>query len=330
VCQTLLEKLRAIPGVRQATFSENGLFSGTESGSAIKIDGQQMPNEDDRVVRFDQVGPGYFTNVGIRMLAGRDFADTDDARAPRVVVINESMARFYFGERNPIGHVVHDNIAGHEVALTIIGVSAETRDHDVRPLENRRRMYVSFMQPIDGLTGVNYELRTLGDPAAIGNLVRAAVREVDPKLSIASLKPLTTLIDESVLRERMVAKLSVLLGVLAVVLASVGLYGVLAYSVTRRTNEIGIRMAIGAFPRDIVWMVLRETFGLVAIGIALGVPIALMLSRYIESLLYGLTSGDGATIAGVVVLMVAIALIAAIAPSRRAAGVDPLRALRYE
>jgi predicted permease len=329
VCQRLLEKIRAVPGVRVATFSENGLFSGTESGSSIRIDGQQKATPADRNVRFDQVGSGYFTNVGIRLVAGRDFTDQDDAHAPRVAVINESMAKFYFGDQNPIGHII--NYEGPDkFTLTIIGVASDTRDHDVRLLRNTRRMYVSFMQPVDGLTGANYEMRTIGDPAAMAAQIRAVVRELDPKMPINSLKPLTTMIDESVLRERMIAKLSVLLGLVAVVLASVGLYGVLAYSVTRRTTEIGIRMAIGAFPRDIVWMVLRETFGLVAIGILVGIPIALALSRYIESLLYGLTSGDGLTIAGVVGLMVAIALIAAIAPSRRAAGVDPLRALRYE
>jgi predicted permease len=329
VCQTLLQKMRALPGVRMATFSENGLFSGTESGTHIRIDGQVLPNEDDRLVRFDQVGAGYFTNVGIRLLAGRDFTDRDNASAPRVAVINENMARFYFGDRNPIGHVI-EHAAGDPFTVTIIGVSADTHDHDVRAQDPPRRMYVSFLQPIDGLTAANYELRTRADPAALTAQVRAAVREVDAKMPVTSIKPLTTLIDESVLRERVIAKLSLLFGTLAVVLASVGLYGVLAYSVTRRTNEIGIRMAIGAFPRDIVWMVLRETFSLVAIGIALGVPIALALSRYIESLLYNLTPTDPLTLTAVLLLMIAIALLAAIAPSRRAAGIDPLRALRYE
>jgi len=330
VCQTLLDKLRAVPGVTVATFSENGLFGGTESGATVRVDGQEMPNQSDRLVHFDQVGSGYFTNVGIRLLAGRDFTDRDDASAPRVVVINESMAKLYFGDRNPIGHVVTLGDPPERVDLTIIGVSADTRDHGVRPLPNTRRMYVSFMQPIDGLTGANYELRTLGDPSALIPQVRAAVVAVDPRLQINSIKPLTTLIDQSMLRERMVARLSLLLGIVAAVLASVGLYGILAYSVTRRTNEIGIRMAIGANAGDIVWMVLRETFGLVAIGIVTGIPIALGVSRYVESLLYNLRATDAPTIAVVILLMVAIALIAAIAPSRRAATVDPLRALRHD
>jgi predicted permease len=328
-CQRLLEKIRTLPGVRVATFSENGLFSGTESGSRIRIDGQQAANDRDRLVYFDQVGAGYFTNVGIRLLAGRDFTEQDDAHAAHAVVINESMAKFYFGDRNPIGHLVQYE-GTDKFTLTIVGVSADTRDHSIRPRDLKRRMYVSFLQPIDGLTGANYEVRTAVDPTVMAAQLRAAVADIDRKLPVNSIKPLTTLIDESVLRERMIARLSVLLGIVAAVLASVGLYGVLAYSVTRRTNEIGIRMAIGAFPRDIVWMVLRETFVLVAVGIAIGIPIALGLSRYIETLLYGLTPNDALTIAAVAVLMVAIALVAAIAPSRRAAGVDPLRALRYE
>jgi predicted permease len=327
-CQTLLEKIRALPGVRAATFSENGLFSGTESGASIRIDGYTPPDERASSVRFDQVGPGYFSNLGIPLRLGRELTEADHATAPRVVVINDVMAKFYFGDRNPIGQVVHSNGADG-FALTIVGVVADARDHSLRdPVQ--RRMYVSFLQPVDGLTTANYEVRTAVDPAVMATQLRAAVTSVAPRMPILRIKPLSTLVNESILRERMIARLSVLLGVVAVVLASVGLYGVLAYSVARRTSEIGIRMAIGAFPRTIVWMVLRETFALVAIGVVVGVPLALGASRYVESLLYGLTPTDAVTIVGVIALMTAIALVAAFAPARRAARVDPLRALRYE
>jgi ABC-type antimicrobial peptide transport system permease subunit len=166
--------------------------------------------------------------------------------------------------------------------------------------------------------------------AAVSAQLRVAVREVTPKMPILGIKPLTALIDESVLRERMIARLSVLFGIIAVLLASVGLYGVLAYSVVRRTNEIGIRIAIGADPRDIVWMVVRETLLLMAVGVAVGVPAALGLSRYVETLLFGLKPNDSATIGAVLALMIAVSLAAALVPARRAAGVDPLRAVRYE
>jgi predicted permease len=328
VCQTLLEKIRALPGVRAVTFSENGLFSGTESGTSIRIDGYTPPDDGARRVRFDQVGPGYFTNVGIPIRLGRDLTDADTAGAPRVVVINDRLASFYFGSSNPIGRVIHVGRV-NTVDLTIVGVAADARDHSLRD-DLPRRMYVSFMQPIDGLTGANFEVRTAVDSAVMATQLRATVASVAPRMPVSGIKPLDTLVNESLLRERMIAKLSVLMGIVAVVLASVGLYGVLAYTVARRTGEIGVRMAVGAFPRDIVWMMLRETFVLVLAGILAGVPIALGLSRYVASLLYGLTPNDAVTIVGVAMLMTIVALVAAIAPARRAARVDPVRALRYE
>ena len=321
----LLERVRALPGVTAATFSENGLFSGTESGASVTVEGFKPASRADSVVRFDQVGPGYFTNVGIPLLLGRDFSESDNERAPRVAVINDSMARFYFPNQNPLGRL----ITSDDVAVTIVGVSTNARDHGLRD-DVRRRMYVSYLQPIDGLTTANFEVRTAVPPAQMTPLLRASVREVAPSMPVLSIKALTRLIDESVVQERLIASLSVLFGIVAVVLASVGLYGVLAYSVVRRTNEIGIRMAIGAFPRNIVWMVLRETLILVAAGVVCGIPIALGLSRFVESLLFGLEPNDALTIAAVALLMVVIALVAATAPARRAARIDPLVALRYE
>ncbi len=325
VCVRLLDRVRAIPGVTAATFSENGLFSGTESGASVTIEGFTPASRADGVVRFDQVGPGYFTNVGIPLLLGRDFSASDNEHAARVVVINDSMARFYFPNQNPLGKL----ITSDDVAMTIVGVSANARDHGLRD-EVRRRMYVSYLQPIDGLTTANFEVRTRMSPAQMTPVLRAAVREIAPAMPVLTIKALTRLIDESLVQERLIARLSVLFGVVAVVLASVGLYGVLAYSVVRRTNEIGIRMAIGAFPRNIVWMVLRETLLLVAAGTVCGIPVALGLTRFVSSLLFGLRPNDALTIGAVVLLMLLIALVAAMGPARRAARIDPLRALRYE
>jgi putative ABC transport system permease protein len=328
VAMTLLERLRTVPGLTSITFSENGLFSGTESGARIRIDGYTPAKDDDASVRFDQVGPRYFTHVGIPLLLGRDIDETDRGTGTRGIVINENMARFYFGDANPIGRVVH--YEGRDpFVLTIVGVSKNARDHGLRE-DVERRMYVSFLQPVDGVISLNYELRTSVRPVDMNAQLRAAVRDVSPRIPVVSIKALTTLIDETLLQERIIARLSAVFGLVAVGLASVGLYGVLAYSVTRRTNEIGIRMAVGAFSRDIVWMVLRETMGLVVLGIAIGLPVALALSRFIESLLFGLRPNDALTIAGVVGLMLCIALLAAAGPARRAARVDPLRALRYE
>lgn len=328
VGKDLLDKIRAIPGVRSATFSENGLFSGTESGAPVRIEGYPPASEADRRVRYDQVGPGYFTNVGIPILAGRDFADTDNAANERVAVINQNMAQFYFADSNPIGRqIFYEGTA--RATVTVVGVAGNARDHSLRD-QVYRRMYVSFMQPIDGLTGANYEVRTAINAAEMAKQLRAAVAEVAPEMPVIRIEPLTTLMDQTMLRERTIARLSVLFGVLAVVLASVGLYGVLTYSVSRRTNEIGLRIAIGAEPRRIVWTVLRETFAPVAGGILIGVPIAAALSRYVETLLFNLKRNDALTISAAIVLIILIAAVAGLVPARRAAKIDPLRALRHE
>jgi predicted permease len=327
---SLLERIREIPGVTAVTFSENGLFSGTESSAAVDVEGYKAADEQATVVRFDQVGPGYFTHVGIPIIAGRDIADGDQPSSPRVAVINEQMARFYFGDQNPLGRIIsYQDGAGAATAITIVGVARNARDHGLRE-EIQRRMYVPFMQPIDGLTGASYEVRTARDSATMARQLRNAVAAVSPRMQITSLQPLTTLIDQSLLNERITARLSLLFGFVAVTLAIIGLYGVLAYSVSRRTSEIGIRIAVGAARWRVVWMVVRETLILVAAGLLIGVPLAAGLGGLVSSQLFGLAATDGLTIAIAVALMIVVACAAAIVPSRRAAGVDPVRALRYQ
>ena len=327
---SLLERIRQIPGVTAVTFSENGLFSGTESSAAVDVEGYKAADEEAKVIYFDQVGPGYFTHVGIPIVAGRDIADSDVPSSPRVAVINETMARFYFGDQNPVGRIVsYEDSPGTTTAITIVGVARNARDHSLRD-DVQRRMYVPFMQPIDGLTGANYEVRTALDSATMGRQLRSAVAAVSPRMQVTSLQPLTTLIDQSLLNERITARLSLLFGGVAVALAVIGLYGVLAYLVTRRTSEIGIRIAIGARRWRVVWMVLRETLIMVGFGLAIGIPVAIGLGGLVSSQLFGLAATDGMTIAFAVALMIVVACAAAIVPSRRAAGIDPVRALRYQ
>jgi predicted permease len=328
VAQRVLEKLRAVPGITGATYSDNGLFAERESGARIRVNSFTPSSPEDSTARFDQVGPGYFSTVGIPILLGRDFADTDTANTPRVTVINESMARHYFGKRNPLGATVFYD-SRLKFALTVIGVAKDVRDHVVRD-QPRRRFYVSYMQPVDGQMGTDYEIRSTLSTLVLDRQIRQAVRSVSPRLSIEFIQPVKKSIDNSMIREYLIARLSILFGLLSLLLGCAGLYGIMAYSVARRTQEIGIRIAIGGQPRTVVWTVVSETLLLVASGLAAGIPIALSLSRYLQSLLFGLKPADFWSISFVVLIIGLMALVASVIPARRAIQIDPVVALRCE
>jgi predicted permease len=328
ISERLLENIRALPGVTAASYSDNGLFASKESGARVRIDGFKPGSAKDSVARFDQVGPGYFATIGVPILLGRDIALSDTANAPRVAVINQSMAKFYFGKRNPIGQTLfYDNRL--KFALTIVGVAKDVRDHMVRD-EPFRRFYVSYRQPVDGQMGADYEIRTPVDYGVMAKAVRAAIYQVSPRMPIIRVELLTNSIEDSMMTERLIAKLSVFFGILALVLGGVGLYGIMAYAVARRTQEIGLRMAVGANAGNVVWMVMRDTLMLVAAGLAAGVPLALGLSRYLQSLLFGLKPMDGLSLGLVILAMSLTAVLASLLPARRAVRIDPLIALRNE
>lgn len=324
----LMHRFSTIPGVRSVTFSENGLFSGTESATRIIAEGFTPASDDDRAARFDQAGPGYFTNVGVPLLLGRDFTEHDGPGAPRVTIINDTMARFYFANRSPIGKHIDVSVPG-DVTLEIVGVARDVQDHDLRngPL---RRFYVSYLQPIDGITTANFEISAAGNMASLFGPIRAEVEQFDPKLQVISLKTAQALVDESILTERLIAKLSSFFGALALLLAAIGLYGVMSYTVARRTTEIGVRVALGAQRRDVATLVLADIVRLIAIGSVVGVIIALLLAHYVESLVFGLNPHDTLTIIAAVVVLTVIGLVAGYLPARRAARIDPILALRAE
>jgi predicted permease len=329
ISQRVLERIRELPGVIAASYSDNGLFADRESGTRIRIPGYQPTTRADAIVRFDQVGPDYFHTVGIPILLGRDIADSDTAKAPRVAVINESMAKFYFGKRTPVGQTIFYDGRTVHFTLTIVGVSRDVRDHLVRDAPPRR-FYVSYMQAVDGQMGADYEVRTRVDAAVMERQIRSAVRAVSPRLPIVHFRRLTDQIEDSMIIERLIAKLSIFFGLLALVLGCVGLYGIMAYSIVRRTQEIGIRVALGASSQAVIWMVVREAMFLVIVGLAAGVPLALGLGRYLQSLLFGLKPMDTLSIAAVILAMALMALAAVLFPARRALRIDPLTALRDE
>jgi predicted permease len=323
----LLERVESIRGVRSASLSFMGLLGGGSWGNKISVQGY-TPRPNETMHTFaNAVGPKYFETMGMSLLLGRAFTPQDNEHAPKVAVVNESMARRYFGSENAIGK--RFGLGGPENSgrIEIVGVVRDAKYISLR--EGPRPMtYLPFLQYPAPLTEL--EVRTAGIPTVLSDSIRQAVRAVDQNLPVLEVTTLADQVDSSLIRERLFAKLSSAFSLLAVALSCLGLYGLMAYSVARRTSEIGLRLALGAERRDVLWMVLREVLVLVLIGVAIGVPAALAGTQVISSFLFGLTPSDPTTIAVAAVLMVAVAALAGYLPARRASRVDPMVALRCE
>jgi predicted permease len=277
---------------------------------------------------MNQVTPGYFEALGIHILAGRGFMSKDTANSPKVALVNESFVKRYFGASPAVGRRVGlGSDPGTPTDIEIIGVVNDTKYENLRE-EIPREMYLCDAQR--GASSKVVYVRTERDPENAFATIRAVVHDLAPALPITGMKTLTRQLDESLVTERMVATLSSVFGALATVLAIIGLYGVMAYMVTRRSREIGIRMALGAMRGNVVWLVMREVLTLVGIGIAVGLPAAFALTHLVESQLYGVKASDPAAMALATALLAAVALLAGYIPARRAAGFDPVRVLRYE
>jgi predicted permease len=327
--QNLLERVRLLPGVRTATFSENGLFSGTESALDVDIEGFTPASDGDKEARFDQIGPGYFTGVGIPILLGRDMSERDVPGATPVVIINDTMAKFYFHGTSPIGKHIRSGIPEAKFDLDIVGVVRTAQDHDFRA-KPVRRFYVSYLQPIDGITAANFEIRTVGNPGTAMAMLRNEAQSFNRNLPIISIKDVRELMDSSLVAERLIAKLAGAFAALAILLAAIGLYGVMSYAVSRRTNEIGIRMALGAAASSVRGMVLRESILLIGAGSIIGIAAAVGLTRLIKSFLFGLTAMDPISFGAAAALLIVVGALAGYIPARRASKIDPMIALRYE
>jgi len=326
LCRRLLERVSAVPGIQAATLSQNGLFSGHESSTTdLNVLGFVPQRPENR--RFDQdvVGPGYFATLGIRVLAGRDFSPQDSETAPKVLIFNEALARFYFPDGSAVGRKV--NLQGS--VWEIIGVVRDARDYELRQ-PPKRRFYIPFFQVGRDLHSVRLLLRTSADPASVMNLLRSAVRAEDPLLPAVSLSSVPALIDRQLSVERTVATLSGYFAFLALLVAAIGLHGVLSHQVVQRTKEIGIRAALGALRRQVIWEVTRESLALVAAGIVIGLGGAFALSSLVVSLLFELKPVDALSMAAAVGALVLAALPAALIPALRAARLDLARTLREE
>jgi predicted permease len=285
------------------------------------------------------VSPAYFKTMGIPLLAGRDFDDRDvryekgDQNAPqpsyKVAIVNESYAKRFFGDRSPLGrHIGFGLNPGTKTPIEIVGVVKDAKYMGVRD-EMPRTVYFAFMED-DFAGGAVMHVRTSSQPESAFGSIRQALRQLDANIPMYNPRTMEAQLDRSLLNDRLVATLSAAFGVLATLLAVIGLYGVMAFMVARRTREIGVRMALGAVPGDVVWLVMREVLSLVVTGIVLGLIGAFALGRLVGSQLYGITANDPATIAAAVTLLAAVALAAGYVPARRATRVNPVLALRYE
>ncbi len=327
--QAVATRLAGTPGVHGVTYSTNGLFAGTESNDDILVPGYTDAKHRDAFE--DYVGPDYFQVVGIPILAGRGIEAQDTATSNRAAVVNEAMVKQFFHGQNPIGRqFTIDDIKWRDKPLTIVGVSHNAKDHGNGMREGvKPRFYMAYLQ-VPEPEQLVIEAQVSGAASAAASTVLSQLKAVDPHVPISFTKALDTLVNESAANEIALAKLTVFFAGLALLLACIGLYGVISYTVAGRTREIGVRMALGAARSDVLQLVLREGMLLVATGILIGVPLSLASGQILETFLFGLKPTDPLSLLAVAILLGLVAAFAAFIPARRASKVDPIVALRYE
>jgi len=329
VYQEVVERLRAIPGVVSASSSVVTPIGGTTWNNFVEPEGYSPKGKDDTIVYFNRVSPGYFATLRMPLLLGRDFSPHDDAGAPKVMLIDESAAHRFFGNANPIGKTIgQESQPGKHEIYQVIGAVKDAKYEQVNE-DRLLSVYVAAAQDAEPWSEITFEIRTERPVETLIPAVRAAIGGVNRSISL-EFRNFETQVDESLLQPRMVALLSAFFGGLALLLAMIGIYGVTAYGVARRQAEIGIRMALGAQPGSVVWLVLREVAAMLAVGTLLGLGASLAVGRLIASLLYGVKPHDAAPLALAAVVLGIATGIAAYLPAHRAARLDPMVALREE
>jgi predicted permease len=328
-----LENLRALPGVVSATATGHTLLSNSASITTFVLPGTPAPSEQvsfragDRLTWKLPVDPAFFQTMGIRIQRGRGVLPTDTVAAPRVAVINERLASRAFPGKDAIGQRFSLSERPGAVVYEVVGVSSDAKYSNVRS-DVPSTVYVPYMQ--EDVGAMTFELKASGDPLHLVAAARDVVRRLDPNLPLFGVRTQEDQIRRALRQERLFAGLATMLGGVTLLLAGVGLYGLLAYTVTRRTQEIGVRMALGAARTSIRWMVLRQALILALVGLAGGIPAAVFGTRVLQSLLYGLAPADPVTLSGAAALLLALSVLAAWLPARRASRVDPIVALRIE
>jgi predicted permease len=321
--RNLLDRVRALPGVESASFLENRLGSGWSDNNSATVDG--VDHQFDEVpLRSNFVGPDLFHVLGVPVVLGRDISDADTETSPRVAVVNETFAKKLLPNTNPLGHKLGDP----KNPMTIIGVVKDSKYTSVS--ERPRAMAYYAYNQTKGLPHLEVEVRVAGNPTAMLPSIREAVRTLDPNLPLENPMAQQEVFNDSYATERMFSRLSSFFGLLAAFLVAIGLYGTLAFRVSRRTSEIGVRMALGAARGRVLWMLLRESLVVTALGLAAGLPIALLSAGVMQSLLYGLQPRDPLTFIASFTVVVLVTVAASFLPARQAAAIEPMVALRTE
>ncbi len=326
--QRLMNELRVLPGVQSVTVMEERIGSGWSDNSDMMVDGKlpEVANGASRTVRSNVVGPDFFRTLGVPVLAGRDFGDSDTAHSPHVGIINEEFAKRFLPNQNPLGHIIGPDNGQYQ--MTIVGI---VKNHKYRSINEEPIPMAWYMYAQIPMIGpMHVEMRVHGAPLEILPAAQKAVQQLDPNLPL--IRPMTqrAQYDLTISGQILFARLAGFFGILAIVLVATGLYGTLAYRVNMRTAEIGVRMAVGARREQVVWMILKDSLLITAAGVLMGIPPAMLVGRALASSLYGVTALDAVSYLAAVLGVGAVALAASAVPARRAAGVDPLTALRAE
>jgi putative ABC transport system permease protein len=322
----LMDRVGGLPGVQTAGAVSSLPLSGGGTDSTFAIEGRPGPEPGQpQAAWYAKVTPGYFRTMGIRFLQGRDFTEADTAEATKVAIISETMARRYFSGEDPVGKRLE--FGGGQDKREIVGVVADVKHFGLN-VDARPTMY--FAQAQYAERGMSLLVRTPGDPMSLAGAIRSEVWTLDRDLAVSSVMPMEELVATSLAEPRFVLLLLGLFAAVAMALSAIGVYGVMSYTVTQRSHEIGVRMALGAQMRDVLTLVVGQGMALVGGGVALGLIAAFGLTRVMESLLFGVSATDFTTFAATSVVLAVVALGACFVPARRATKVDPMVALRYE
>jgi predicted permease len=323
--RTVVERVRPLPDVKGAVLAQSGLFNGGLSRTVFPEGVDPNDRRNGRLTPLNQVGPGYFETVGIPILRGRALAETDRANAPMVAVVNETMARRLWPDQEAVGK--RFRCFGQDWIIEVVGVARDAKYVTIGE-DPQAFFYLPLAQHPS--PAVTLHVRTGGDPGAVLGSVRAQVQSLDARMPITNVITIRQLFDQALWAPRMSASLLAAFGALALVLAAIGVHGVVSYSVAERTQEFGIRMAMGARPSDMLRMVMRQTLVTASVGAAFALVVAYAATRGLGNLLIGVGAGDPVTFGGTLAVILAAALAASAWPAWRASRIDPLVALRYD